>query len=235
MFKSSDGTGKGHHSRSAILETALDLFRARGFDQTGMRDIARAAELSLGAAYYYFPSKDAIVQAYYDSVQQQHEQQVESAFAAGNPKLRERLGIAFHRKIDILQSDQKLLGAIFRYTGNPDHPLSCLGPGTRGTRERSIAVFARALDGESLPDDLREILPVAFWALHMAVLIFFIYDRSPRQQRTHRLIDGVLDLTIGLLRLTKSPLLKPVRGKLFSSFRELEILPLSETALGSRT
>src|ERR1700745_1875374 len=140
MFKSSDGTGKGHHSRSAILETALDLFRARGFDQTGVRDIARAAELSLGAAYYYFPSKDAIVQAYYDSVQQQHEQQVESAFAEGNPKLRERLGIAFHRKIDILQSDQKLLGAIFRYTGNPDHPLSCLGPGTRGTRERSIAV-----------------------------------------------------------------------------------------------
>ena len=34
-----------------------------------MRDIAKAAGLSLGAAYYYFPSKEALVFAYYEQNQ----------------------------------------------------------------------------------------------------------------------------------------------------------------------
>ena len=234
MFNSADGTGKGKNSRSAILETALQLFRTRGFDNTKMRDIAQAADVALGAAYYYFPSKDAIVQAYYDSVHSQHEQRLHAALAASKLTLRDRLGIAFHSKLDILKDDQKLLGAIFRYTGEPDHPLSCLGPATQLTRQRSITLFAEALEGASLPDDLREFLPIALWALHMAVLVFFIYDHSPQQKRTRKFVDGVLDLTVGLLRITKSPLLKPVRGKLLSLLHEVELLPLQGTALSSQ-
>lgn len=233
MFNSAEGTGKGKNSQSAILETALQLFREQGFDNTKMRDIAKAAGVALGAAYYYFPSKDAIVQAYYDSIHSQHEQLVHDALSVSKLTLRGRLGVAFHSKLDILKHDQKLLGAIFRYTGEPDHPLSCLGTATRPTRQRSIALFAEVLEGQSLPDDLRHFLPVAFWALHMAILVFFIYDRSPQQQRTRKFVDGVLNLTVGLLSITKSPLLKPVRCKLLSLLNEFELLPLSGTALGS--
>ena len=53
----------GEQSRTNILETALRLFRERGFDETTMRDIASACGLSLGAAYHYFPSKEALVLA----------------------------------------------------------------------------------------------------------------------------------------------------------------------------
>ena len=231
MFNLNEGTDKGKNSRSTIVESALQLFRGRGFDDTRMRDIALAAGVALGAAYYYFPSKDAIVLAYYDSVNSQHERRVHEALAASRLKLRDRLGLAFHSKLDILADDQKLLGAIFRYTGEPDHPLSCLGPATQPTRQRSIALFAELLEGESLPDDLREFLPIALWSLHMAILVFFIYDRSPQQQRTRKFVDGVLDLTVGLLKLTKSPLLKPVRGKLLSLLRDVELLPLQGIAL----
>jgi AcrR family transcriptional regulator len=224
MFNSTAGTEKGQASRTAILETALDLFRRQGLDEARMRDVAREAGVALGAAYYYFPSKEAIVQAYYDHVQVQHEQRLKDALAG--KKLRERLGIVFHSKLDILAKDQKLLGAIFRYSGTPDHPLSILGPATRSTRAQSIAVFANALEGESLPKDLQESLPVALWALQMGILIFFIYDQSPEHKRTRKLVDGALDLAVTLLTLTKSPLLKPFRGRLFSLLREVELLPL---------
>ena len=47
-----------------------------------MRDVATAAGVSLGAAYYYFASKEAIVAAYYDHVQARHQAACREAFAA---------------------------------------------------------------------------------------------------------------------------------------------------------
>ena len=58
MFKTV--TAKGDATRARIYGAALNLFRTKGFDAATMRDVAAAAELSLGAAYHYFPSKDAI-------------------------------------------------------------------------------------------------------------------------------------------------------------------------------
>jgi len=225
MFKYPDATVRGEQSRATILAHALRLFRAKGFDDTKMREIAAEAGAALGAAYYYFPGKEAIVQAYYESVQSEHERRVRSALSEPKAKLRDRLGIVFHSKLDVLRDDRKLLGTIFRYTGEPDHPLSVLGPATRGSRAQSIAIFALALDNENLPKDIREFLPTALWALHMGILIFFIYDNSPEQQRTRKLTNGALDLVVGLLSVVKSSLLKPVRGKLLALLREVDLLP----------
>jgi len=228
MFKSAEVTGKGEQSRAAILDHALQLFRRKGFDNTTMREVAAQAGTALGAAYYYFPSKEAIVQAYYDTVQREHERRVGDALAEHKAKLRDRLGIVFQTKLDILQDDRKLLGTIFRYTGEPEHPLSVLGPATREKREQSVAVFAQALGDDSLPKDIRDLLPTALWALHMGILIFFIYDNSAAQKRTRRLTDGALDLVVGLISLVKSPLLKPVRGKLLALLREVDLLPQAQ-------
>jgi AcrR family transcriptional regulator len=49
--------------RSAILDTASRLFIERGFGGTNMRDIAKALGVTRSAVYYYFPSKQAILEA----------------------------------------------------------------------------------------------------------------------------------------------------------------------------
>lgn len=46
-----------------ILDAALDEFIARGFDAARIEDIAKAAGLSKGAIYVYFPSKEALLRA----------------------------------------------------------------------------------------------------------------------------------------------------------------------------
>src|SRR5262249_51532180 len=130
-------------TRRLILETALALFRERGFEETTIRDIAARAGLSLGAAYYYFKSKEAIVGAYYEYVQAEHQTRARVAFAARGT-LRERLLAAFHTKLDILQDDRRLLRALFRYGGEPDHPLSWFGAATREQRQLSMEVFAES-------------------------------------------------------------------------------------------
>src|SRR5262252_6350785 len=92
MFKTI--TAKGEDTRDRIYNAALTLFRQRGFDATTMRDVAAAAGMSLGAAYHYFPSKDAIVLAYYDHISREHARRV-AADAVAQKSLGARLGVAF--------------------------------------------------------------------------------------------------------------------------------------------
>lgn len=211
-------------TRAQILETALTTFRKRGLEAATMREIAKLAGVALGAAYYYFPSKEAIVLAYYDSVQAEHRTRVIEALACGSPDLLERLKIVFHTKLDILRGDRRLLGTLFRYTGEPEHPLSVLSAGTRKNREESTAVFALALGREDVPEDMRAVLPSALWALHMGILLYFIYDDSRNEERTRKLCDGLLQLLARVLPLVNFPLLKPMRGSLFALLREAGLL-----------
>ena len=111
MFKSTGARAVpqragSEETRRILFETALALFRERGFEETTLRDIASQAELSLGAAYYYFPSKEAIVGAYYEYVQEKHVELARAAFARPG-SLRERLRAALHTKIDVMEEDRR--------------------------------------------------------------------------------------------------------------------------------
>jgi AcrR family transcriptional regulator len=210
-------------TRRQILDTALTLFRERGFEETTIRDIAGRAGLSLGAAYYYFKSKEAIVGAYYDYVQAEHLARSRAAFAQGG-NLRDRLRAALHTKIDIMQQDRRLLRALFRYGGDPDHSLSWFGPATREQRQLSVNVFAEAIAGERLPADVQEAAPILLWTLHMGVLLYFLYDSSPDQRRTRALMDGAVDFVVDVKRLATSPLLRPMRRRVMTILREAGLL-----------
>lgn len=213
----------GEKTRALILEKALEMFREEGFEAATIRDIAKSAKVATGAAYYYFPSKEAIVAAYYDHVQETHEAKVRELIR-GTTDLRERLGIAIHSKLDILKEDRKFLGALFRYVGEPDHPLSVFGKGTERQRAHSVGIFRDAIAGVEITDELRQLLPWALWMMHLGAILFFIYDESPEQRRTRGLVDGVLDLIAQLLKLTGAPVirtfLQPFQGKLLGILRE---------------
>jgi AcrR family transcriptional regulator len=210
-------------TRRLILDTALALFREHGFDETTIRDIASRAGLSLGAAYYYFKSKEALVAAYYDFVQQEHHARVREVFAQ-HDDLRTRLRAAFHTKIDIVREDRELLRALFRYGGYPNHPLSWFGPATRGQRQSSIALFAEAIEKERFPEDVRDAAPTLLWTLHMGVLLYFLYDDSPKERRTRKLIDAAVEFTVDVKRVATSTLLRPLRRKVLGIVQDAGLL-----------
>lgn len=224
MVKYDPATDKGEQTRRHILACALELFREKGFDATTMQDVANRADMAKGATYYYFSSKEAIIQAYYESVQGEQERICAEVFA-GRANLKARLRSAMHTKFDLAQDDRKLLGVVFRYTGEPDHPLSCLGQGTAAIRARATDIFRQAVAVEKLPLDLEILLPVALWALQMGLLVMFLYDSSDGQKRTRRLADGALDLTLKLLLLAKLPVLKPVRTRILALLQDAELVP----------
>ena len=223
MFKSMK-TPKGEETRRRVHEAAMALFREKGFDATTMRDVAAAAGMSLGAAYHYFPSKEAIVMAYYAGIQEEHARRVDAAVRA-HSAVRDRLSDAFHSKLRIVRDDRKVLGALLRFTGDPHHPLSLLGTGTRPIQLRSIATFAQPLQGAGIPADFLPVAALMLWALHMGLLLYLLYDESPGQERTHRLADGAIALFLSAMKLVRNPLLKPLRTRLTSVLRDAGLLP----------
>ncbi|HEX6051811.1 MAG TPA: TetR/AcrR family transcriptional regulator [Gemmatimonadaceae bacterium] len=222
MFKTA--TAKGEDTRQRIYATALALFRERGFDATTMRDVAAGAGMSLGAAYHYFPSKDAIVLAYYDQVSQEHARRV-AAELGGHAKLGARLALAFHSKLDILRHDRPLMGALLRFAGDPRHALSFFGDATREHRLQSMAVFADALGDETLPDDLARLAPVALWALHMGLLLFFLHDASPGHRRTTALTAGAVDLVVAAIKVARLPVLRSLRRRVIALLDDAKLIP----------
>jgi len=196
------------NTKDLILRTALELFRGCGFEITTMRDIARAAKVATGAAYYYFPSKEALVSAYYEQVQKTHGEKVREEWK-GKSELRERLGILLHTKLEILKDDRRFLGALFRYTGDPEHPLSVFGKGTESQRAQSMAIFREAIGVAGLTEEMRQLLPPALWLAHLGLILCLIYDQSPDQQKTHELVDGILNLLAQAMEWTKSSFVRP--------------------------
>lgn len=55
--------GPSPDRRSSILSEAARLFARKGFDATSMRDIAGAANITVGASYWYFASKEELFSA----------------------------------------------------------------------------------------------------------------------------------------------------------------------------
>lgn len=225
-FKPGD---KGEQTRQHVLETALRLFREHGFDATTMRDIAEATDLSLGAAYYYFESKEAIIAAYYDFVQAEHLRRAGEVFAQTGD-LKKRIEAAVHTKLDIVGPDRKLLAALFRYGGDPEHPLNWFGPQARRQRELSMLVFAEAVEKEKFPEDVRRAAPVLLWAMHMGLMLYLVYDNSAGQKRTRQLADGGIRLAMQARRMLKFPLLRPIRKQIDTLMEEAGLLPEINTS-----
>ncbi len=84
--------------RQQIIDAAYRCFARKGFHQTTMRDIYAEANLSPGAVYHYFDSKDAIIQASFEFDFQRSRALFEAAVASDDPlkALHELLDFFFH-------------------------------------------------------------------------------------------------------------------------------------------
>jgi AcrR family transcriptional regulator len=202
---------KSDETRARILDAAMDLFRRRGFEETTMREIATGAGVATGAAYYYFDSKDAIVLAFYDQAQQEMQPLLERALDASKD-LTQRLRSLIEVKLRYFEPNRRLLGTLAAHA-DPEHPLSPFSAQTRGMRERDMQWFVRALQGSRIrvPGDFEPHLPSILWVYQMGLILFWIYDRSASQKRTHLLLDKSVAIVVRLIKLADLPLMRPLR------------------------
>ncbi len=205
-------TPRAEETRRKIYDAALQLFREKGFEETTMRDVAQKAGVALGAAYYYFSSKEAFVLAFYDEMQQGSHEAILQAMQQ-HKKMKDRVRCVLEKRLELLEPNRKFCDALFRHAPNSQDPLSPFSEETRPIREQAIEHLRLAMEGGDtrVPPDLQKRLPYLLWLYQMAVILFWLYDRSPSQQRTQQLIEKSLGLMVTLVRLSALPLMKPVR------------------------
>jgi hypothetical protein len=75
---------------------------------------------------------------------------------------------------------------------------------------------------------VRDLAPTLLWTLHMGVLLYFLYDESPRQRRTRALIDAAVDFAVDMKRLATSALLRPVRRRVLTILRDAGLVVAPE-------
>lgn len=198
------GTAKSEQTRELVLHTALGMFRTQGFEKTTMRAIAAEAGVSLGNAYYYFASKDALVlQLYRESVDEQRT--LASNAMAGKAGLADRLKAAMNAGIDALTPYHAFGAGFLGSALPPSSAVNPFGEASAQIRRDAIGIFAEALEGTKVPANLRPQLPELLWLGYMGVVLFWVYDRSVGQRRTRTLVNGAAPLIARTLSLARLP------------------------------
>jgi AcrR family transcriptional regulator len=224
---------KGEETRVLILETALDLFRERGYEETTMRAIAEAAGVAVGNAYYYFRSKEHLIQAFYARTHEEH-------LAASREVLdrerglRERLLGVMRAKLDTIMPYHRFAGVLFKTAANPASPLNPFSEESLPVRRQATEIFAEVVAGSDtrLTAELAAELPNVLWIYQAGVILYWIHDTSPECVKSYRLMERSVKLVLRLISLFQFPLLRPFLRELLTLVAQLrsEPVPAAVTA-----
>jgi AcrR family transcriptional regulator len=210
MAREAQATKKSEETRGRILAAALKVFRERGFEAATMREIAAAAGVAVGAAYYYFDSKDALVMAFYEQAQEEMAPALDEILKASKT-LEQRLRGIIGQKLEYFAPNRTLVSALTAHI-DPEHALSPFSRVTAPIRDRDLGFFERAVAESKLklPATILPYLPRLLWLYQMGVVLFWVYDRSANQERTEMLFEKTLKMMLAALKLAEVPLVKPL-------------------------
>jgi AcrR family transcriptional regulator len=191
-------TQKAVLTRQRILDTALQLFATKGYEGTTMRDIAVAAECSLGLTYRYFASKEDLVLELYRWLAVQLEELVLLLPPAS-------IADRFHhlmRALLVAMAPHRL--TLVALSGAALNPLSRAGvfgaEGAEVRRRARAAYIVLVTEAKDAPrasqiDDLATLL----YGLQLALVLFWLQDLSSGTLKTAELLQFIHEL-LGRIR-----------------------------------
>ncbi|MGQ4511944.1 TetR family transcriptional regulator [Streptomyces sp. DW26H14] len=204
-----------------MLETALRLFQERGYDRTTMRAIAKEAGVSVGNAYYYFSSKEHLVQGFYDRIAAEHQEAVRPVLDR-EKGLEARMAGVLNVWLDIAAPYHEFAAQFFKNAADPESPLSPFSPESEHARQAAISVHREVLAGSraKVADELTDVLPELMWLSQMGLVLYWVFDRSEGSERSRRLADRGARLTTRGVALFRFRALRPLVREVHELFTD---------------
>jgi AcrR family transcriptional regulator len=219
------GETKATRTRSGIIDAALGLFRQHGYEATTMRAIATEAGVSVGNAYYYFESKDQLVQGFYDRAQVEHAQAARSVLDTETDLTRRIVGVA-SAWIDAMEPYRTFAGKFFKNAAEPTSPLSPFSPESASARHAAVELWREVLEGSDakIPARLRSELPELVWLYFMGIVLIWVHDRSAEAGTTRAIVRSSAPLIARGISLTRLPVARGVTNDLVAVIADLRKL-----------
>jgi AcrR family transcriptional regulator len=217
-------TPRAAQTRAAIVEAALRLFRENGYEAATMRAIARAAGVSTGNAYYYFGSKDELIQEFYLRNHVEHAAACRGVLDAER-EFASRLRGTLIALIQVLNPYHSFAASFYKHAAEPASPLSPFSKESSAARDASIALFREVADGSSarMDPELRAELPELLWLFSLGIVLFWVHDLSPQCAKTYSLIDATVPLANRLVSLARVPMLRGTMREVVAIIREIRV------------
>lgn len=215
-------TPKSEQTRALILETAMRLFRERGYDKTTMRAIAQEAGVSVGNAYYYFAGKEHLIQGFYDRIAAEHQAAVREILDR-ETDLEARLAGVLRAWLDVAAPYHEFAVQFFKNAADPDSPLSPFSQESEHARVEAISVHREVLAGArrtKVPEELRDVLPELMWLSQMGLVLYWIFDRTEGRERSYRLAERGAKLTARGVALARFRVLRPLVQEVHELFTD---------------
>lgn len=219
----SDLGPKAVRTRSAIIDSALRLFRQHGYEATTMRAIAAEAGVSVGNAYYYFSTKQHLIQAFYDRTQIEHAEAARPVLDRETDLGARMLGV-IEVWLDIMEPYRTFAGTFFQNAADPTSPLSPFSPESVTARELSIDLWRQVIDGSDakITKTLRPQLPELLWLYFMGVVLYWVHDPTTDAARSRLLAARTTPLVVRAIGLARLPVLRSTVNDLLALIQDLK-------------
>lgn len=221
----SDLGPKAARTRSAIIDAALRLFRQHGYEATTMRAIAAEAGVSVGNAYYYFASKQHLIQAFYDRTQLEHAQAAAPVLDNQSDFQTRILGV-IEAWLDLMEPYRTFAGTFFQNAADPTSPLSPFSAESSSARNLSIDLWRLAIAGSDtkIPKALQADLPELLWLYFMGIVLYWVHDPTTNAVRTRTLAQRTAPIIVRAIGLARLPVLRATLNDLIALIKELKTI-----------
>jgi AcrR family transcriptional regulator len=178
--------------RSAILRALFRCMRDRGYTATSLADVAAAAGISPSHLLYYFPNKDAVLEALFQAAADHMLRDV-AGLAGGTPEEQwEALGDYFFGGRVMTRPEQAIMLQFFGLATHNPRLWQTKADFDRRLKERFTAIFAQAGGRSRRARDAAE----AASALLVGLFTSSYFDEGLELSTAHRLFrEAFVELT----------------------------------------
>jgi AcrR family transcriptional regulator len=190
-------------TKQAILRAALELFASLGFYETTTKAISRRAKIAEGTLFNYFETKEDLALYFFERELIELIEWYRQEKALQSAGLPERLFAIIHHLLERLSPYEEFIGAVYLRALQPSSRLSPLSIQSQEHNLHYLRFIRDLLAEAAAKGEIPKVGDVgayAFSLFHLAMITYWLQDRSPAKEQTLALLDRCLKWANHLLK-----------------------------------
>ena len=190
-------------TKQAILRAALELFARHGFFGTTTKAISRKARIAEGTLFNYFKTKEDLALYFFEQELEGLEEWFEREPRLKRARLAERLFAIIHHHIERISPYEEFIGAVYLRALQPNSKLSPLSLSSQEHHWKYLRFIRGLLEEAESAGDIPKVGDFgayAFALFHLAIITYWLQDRSTGKEETLALLDRCLKIATGFLQ-----------------------------------